>query len=173
VSKPNDIDSLTKQLEKMAINQAQLEARIANLGNSNFGSSPSPCFICDTTDHRLGVRNCPEVPKLINENLASYGSNGRLNMSDGSELPKVRQGTGGIANLLRAEQAASSKGKARDYPPHQTLSVDLVVDGVEPLTGDVYAISAEENWAYSYPATRSEKTTKDARYDPKKKHPPT
>jgi hypothetical protein len=61
------------------------------------------CWICDGDQsvHRLGLRNCPDVPQLISEGLIEYNQLGRLTRTDGDDLPRVSPGSGGITKILR------------------------------------------------------------------------
>jgi len=122
---PTSIETLTRQLEEMQLAQAtflqELSAvRSMNGNGGGYASGSAPmderkCFICDGTNvHRLGIRNCPDVPRLIDEGLAIYAPSGRLIRPDGSELPRSSYGGGGVAKVLRDEHSAS-KSKSSTY----------------------------------------------------------
>ncbi|KAF9800345.1 hypothetical protein IEO21_10382 [Rhodonia placenta] len=156
-SQENVLDALTKQMEELRIQVAE-QARQAQTRRI--------CWICDTDSHRVGYRNCPEADKLVEEGLLRY-SQGKLVRIDGSDLPLVRPGTGGVANALRTERRAA-RGKERDPPPHQSMNVGVISDtGEDVLTGEVYAVAvpfSDDEDTYSYPAARTPK--KDVRFDP-------
>jgi hypothetical protein len=140
--------------------------------NANAATNMSRCFICDTFDlHRLGIRNCQEVERLIEEGLVKFTPSGRLVRPDGSELPRAPYMGGGVAKVLRDERLASRnlKGKARearDSPPHMAHYASLQTDGEDFFCKDVFAISSSSSYPSAFPVTRSQ--TKDPRYDPTK-----
>lgn len=182
---PSSIETLTRQMEELRLHTANLQREFFTSRNTalNSGSGPSQglsqgkrCFICDGIDiHRLGIPNCLEVPKLVQEGLASFNQLGRFTLLDGSELPKGIYSGGGVAKVLRDARAASQslKGKmwpGRDQPPHMSNSIGLELGGQRLLEGDVYAVAATNDyldWKSASPVTRSQ--NKDNRVDPLKR----
>jgi hypothetical protein len=127
--------------------------------NANMPVNSGRCFICDTIDlHRLGIRNCQEVERLIEEGLVKFTPSGRLVCPDRSELPCAPYTSGGVAKVLRDEQLASRnlKGKARearDSPPHMAHYVSLQTDGEDFFCKDVFAISSSSSYPSAFPVT--------------------
>ncbi|THH15646.1 hypothetical protein EUX98_g9432 [Antrodiella citrinella] len=117
---------------------------------------PKRCYMCDGVEgvnlgHRLGIRACPETDILISEGLMMYSPQGRLVQMDGTPIPIIPSGQGGIAQYLRTKRASQTaqKGKGRDTPPHMTaLAASLCRDGVELLQGSSFAVSAADVYAF-------------------------
>lgn len=117
---------------------------------------PKRCYMCDGVEgvnlgHRLGIRACPETDLLISEGLMMYSPQGRLVQMDGTAIPIIPSGQGGIAQDLRTKRASQTaqKGKGRDIPPHLTaLAGSLCRDGVEILQGSSFAVSAADVYAF-------------------------
>jgi Aspartyl protease len=177
-AKRDPIDQLTEEMKKLQLSQAQLFARLAAANQP--GRSPATgtadarlCWICDGDQnvHRLGLRNCPDVPRLISEGLVQYNQMGRLTRAGGTDLPRVAPGSGGIARALREEVSRSAKGKGRerDVPPHisSSMSIELLQDGESLIEGNVFAVIADDQWAESQAVTRSQKP--DTRAEPYKR----
>ncbi|RDB27236.1 hypothetical protein Hypma_004496 [Hypsizygus marmoreus] len=79
------------------------------------------CFICDQTTHRLGAQYCPEVAALLADKLITFNSNGRLVLFDGSDLPRAYHSDGGVAKVIRQQQASSGNLKEDvRHDPHTT-----------------------------------------------------
>jgi Aspartyl protease len=176
--KKDPIDQLAEDMKKLQLSQAQLLNRLAVSGPSGRGMLMSPsdnrlCWVCDGdhTVHRIGLRNCPVVPRLISEGLVQYNQVGRLTRTDGSDLPRVSPGSGGIARAMREEASRSSRGKdrERDTPPHlsTSMSIELLQDGKSLIEGDVFAVVANDGWADNQAAARSQRP--DNRNDPYKR----
>ncbi|RDB14986.1 hypothetical protein Hypma_016144, partial [Hypsizygus marmoreus] len=132
------------------------------------------CFICDQTTHRLGAQYCPEVAALLADKLITFNSNGRLVLFDGSDLPRAYHSDGGVAKVIRQQQASSSnlKGKGRDVPrdnpPHMANFAGLQFDGKDVMSDGMYGVSTAAPvpaWrSFASPANRS--TKEDVRHDP-------
>ncbi|KAF8870277.1 hypothetical protein BD779DRAFT_1681311 [Infundibulicybe gibba] len=147
---PQPIDELTKQMRDLVISQLadfkrdlQRDIVAQVVGPSNSTSNMNgKCFICGTSDHRLGLTNCPETKKLVEEGLAIFNSEGRLKRFDGNDLPRAPAAGGGVAKVLR-DEIATLKGKARetrDRPPHMANAAGLQVDGEDVLTDEIQGI---------------------------------
>ena len=179
------VDRLAKQMEDLKLSHAEIPRSVNRNSNANQSSSQNNrearCFFCDLTNHRLGLQFCPEVKVCINEGLAAYTPQGRLARPDGSELPRAFGSDGGVAKVLREQQAVSShlKGKAReasrDLPPHMANYAGLLFDGQEILSSDVFNASSSSvvpEWRTSpssiLAVTRSQKD-KETRFDPIKR----
>jgi len=180
------VDKLTRQMEELRIEHAELLRSVKAASSSHNLSSTQPtresrCFFCDQTTHRLGLQYCPEVKVCLNEGLVAYTPLGRLARPDGSELPRAFGSDGGVAKILREQHAASShlKGKGRealrDLPPHMANYAGLLFDGQEVLASEVFNASSSSvvpAWR-AHPSsvlavTRSQKD-KETRFDPIKR----
>lgn len=115
------------------------------------------CFMCGKVqgidlDHAFPVKNCLELPGLIDDKILRYHPNtGRLiKVSDSSELILTHRGPGGMAAVLRQEAAAR-----REVPPHlknaSCMAVSLCRDDEPVIKGDVYGSSSHAY--YSFPVT--------------------
>ena len=78
---------LRLQQQQVATSQARFQPQGGSLSSSLPPQQPCKCFICDTDTHRLGINWCPEVKKLIDEQLVVYTPQGRLSQPDGTNLP--------------------------------------------------------------------------------------
>ena len=172
-------------MEELRIEHAELLRSVKAASASHNPSSTQPresrCFFCDCTTHRLGLQFCPEVKVCLNEGLVAYTPLGRLAQPDGSELPRAFGSDGGVAKILREQQAASSnlKGKgrevSRDLPPHVATYAGLLFDGEEVLAPEVFNVSSSS----AVPAWRAQPSTvlavtrsqkdKETRFDPIKR----
>jgi hypothetical protein len=172
-----NVDIITEQLERMMINN--IEAKIVErLGPATAPTSTpsalipprrSRCFLCDRTQpdaHRMGLRNCTELPSLLHDHLVTFNDQNRLVCFDGRELPMVPPGSGGVAAILRANVSSASKSKSRDAPPHQASvnTIELFDHGHPTFQRSAYTISAHE--ADSLPVTRAQTKRQDSRYNP-------
>jgi len=95
-----------RQIQELQLSQTNIlrELAAARMAETNAAPVERKCFICDGTNvHKLGIRNCPDVPRLIEEGLAMYAPSGRLVRPDGSKLPRAPYGGGGVAKALRDE----------------------------------------------------------------------
>ena len=179
------VDRLTKQMEDLRLAHAEFLRSVNVTPNTNLTNQQiireARCFFCDKNTHRLGLKFCPEVEVCIKEGLVAYTPLGRLARSDGSELPRAFGSDGGVAKVLREQQAASShlKGKARevsrDLPPHMANYAGLLFDGQEVLSSEVFNASSSSvipEWRASpsttLAVTRSQKD-KETRFDPIKR----
>ena len=180
------VDMLTRQMEDLRLEHAELLRSVKAASASNNLSSAQPvreprCFFCDCTNHRLGLQNCPEVKVCLNEGLVAYTPLGRLARPDGSELPRAFGSDGGVAKILREQHAAAShlKGKGRevtrDLPPHMANYAGLLFDGQEVLSSEVFDASPASvvpEWraqpSLVLAVTRSQKD-KETRFDPIKR----
>jgi hypothetical protein len=163
----NTVDRLTKQMEDLRLAHAEFLRSVNITPNTNLTNQQvmreARCFFCDKTTHRLGLKFCPEVEVCIKEGLVAYTPLGRLARPDGSELPRAFGSDGGVAKVLREQQAASShlKGKGReatrDLPPHMAHYAGLLFDGQEVLESEVFNGSSFSNPAFARDRTLSER----------------
>jgi hypothetical protein len=80
--------SAVKSMNGNRINPSSNSNMHMNVNANAPVNNTSRCFICDTFDlHGLGICNCQEVERLIEEGLVKYTPSGRLVRPDGSELP--------------------------------------------------------------------------------------
>ena len=162
------IDELTQLVRDLKIEVAEVKNKVespktVSASGGRGATNDYRCYMCDSSTHTGGTFRCPETKKLLGDGLIKYAPNGRLVLYDGSDLPRVEPGHGGVAKAIR-EMAARVKAKTRDTPPHQVACADLLIDGRPALYGDIYALSSEEVYYYDSDAvTRSGKSTRDAR----------
>ena len=176
------VDRLMKQMEDLRLAHAEFLRSVNITPNPNLTNQQimreARCFFCDKTTHRLSLKFCPEVEVCIKDGLVVYTPLGRLARPDGSELPRAFGSDGGVAKVLREQQATLNhlKGKARevsrDLPPHMANYAGLLFDGQEVLSSEVFNASpssAIPEWHASpsstLAVTRSQKE-KEARFDP-------
>ena len=181
----SSVDKLTRQMEELRLAHAEFLRSVNITPNANLTNQQvmreARCFFCDKTTHRLGLKFCPEVETCIKEGLVAYTPLGRLARLDGSELPRSFGSDGGVAKVLRDQQAASShlKGKGRevtrDLPPHMAHYAGLLFDGEEVLESEIFNRSSSSvvpAWraipSSTLAVTRSQKD-KETRFDPIKR----
>ena len=181
----SSVDKLTRQMEELRLAHAEFLRSVNITPNANLTNQQvmreARCFFCDKTTHRLGLKFCPEVETCIKEGLVAYTPLGRLARLDGSELPRSFGSDGGVAKVLRDQQAASShlKGKGRevtrDLPPHMAHYAGLLFDGEEVLESEIFngsSSSVVPAWraipSSTLAVTRSQKD-KETRFDPIKR----
>ena len=87
----------------------------------------------DVHQHAGGFRRCPETAKLMRENLIKYDVNGRIVQHDGTELPRVPPGEGGVAHALRT--------KFGDRSSHY---IDLFIDDRPALPRDSFTVLRQD-----------------------------
>ncbi|KZT07976.1 uncharacterized protein LAESUDRAFT_698039 [Laetiporus sulphureus 93-53] len=120
------------------------------------------CYMCRKVegvdlDHPLSMRKCPETVALILEGLLKYSAEGRIIRCDGTGLPRF-PGKGGIASLIQLEMRSRGKDRERDLPPHQSgvcQVVGLMQEGRNVIQGSVFAVAAED--VYAFPVTTRSK----------------
>lgn len=159
----NDIDAITQQLQQLSLSQAQLMTVLSTM-SSQPTSNPSKnadkrCFICGLTGtHRLHPRHCPEMAKLMAEGLVVFlADRNRYALPDGSDLPVLPFGSGGIAKHLRELR---SPGAAT------TSSGMLYIGHTQAFQDGTIGINAEDyEELISGAVTRTGKDT-SARLDP-------
>ncbi|KAL6299709.1 hypothetical protein BKA93DRAFT_829689 [Sparassis latifolia] len=155
------IDKLTMHLVNATQAQPQVSASRPELTQTT-GDLPRRCWLCDGVEgcdltHKLGLHNCGETPKLVEEGLARWSPCGRLQRADGSPLPRAAPGQGGITAILREERkrtTSKSKEHERDRPPHCNF-MGLYMNDEQLISGDVFAVSSEPT--YSFPVTTRSK----------------
>lgn len=132
---------------------------------SQQGQMSKSCFMCGKVqgidlDHLFPVKNCLELPKLIEDRILKFhSSTGRLiKVSDNTELILTHRGPGGMAAALRREVSGQ-----RDPPPHiaaaSCMAISLCRDDESVLKGDVHAASSHS--FYSFPVTTRSQAAKD------------
>lgn len=119
---------------------------------------PKSCFMCGKIlgvdlDHPFPVKNCLELPGLINDRILKFHSiTGRLvKVADNTELILSHRGPGGMAAALRRELSGQ-----RDPPPHlqasaSCLAISLCRNDESVIKGDVHGASSHS--FYSFPVT--------------------
>ncbi|GBE81482.1 hypothetical protein SCP_0312110 [Sparassis crispa] len=85
------IDKLTMHLVNATQAQPQVSASHPELTRTT-GDLPRRCWLCDGVEgcdlmHKLGLHNCGEALKLVEEGLACWSPCGRLQCADSSPLP--------------------------------------------------------------------------------------
>jgi len=179
------VDCITKQMEDLRIAHTEFLRSVNITPNPNLTNQQimkeARCFFCDKTTHRLGLKFCLEVEVCIKEGLVTYTPLGRLAQLDGSELPRAFGSDGGVAKVLREQNATSNhlKGKARDVsrdlPPHMANYAGLLFDGEDVLPAEVFNASPSSvipEWrappSSTLAVTHSQKD-KETRFDPIKR----
>jgi hypothetical protein len=172
-----DIESITEYFERLMINKidAKVDERFRQQNvpmNSPSAVIPlrrARCFLCDRTQpeaHKMGLRNCTELPSLLIDRLVTFNDANRLVRFDGRELPMVPPGGGGVAAVLRSGLSSTSKSKERESPPHQSNvnTIELLENGQPTFQRSTYVVSAYD--PSSFPATRAQSKKKETRYNP-------
>ncbi|KAJ7581798.1 hypothetical protein C8J56DRAFT_793452 [Mycena floridula] len=157
-SSHSEIDTLTEQLSKLSMSQAELIKLITEQQTRPQIDRPMRCMMCGVTNptHAMHPRHCPETATLLAERLITHNPNtNRYTLTDGSDLPNVGNREGyGIAAFLRETNQQPRVAR--------TQAVELIYNGVPVIQGDVFAVSS--GIQDSYAVTRSGKDS-DVRYN--------
>ncbi|KAK0216009.1 hypothetical protein IW262DRAFT_1464478 [Armillaria fumosa] len=163
-----DIEALTKQLEGLSLNQAQLMSLLANM----TGSNGAPEHIQPQFNHQAAYPEnqqsqgppgqraqwCPQTKALINEQRISY------------DAARDRGFTGGVADWIRLHDQQDSTSTSQANPPVASASTNTMGISLGPrdaLKGNVFAISSlnPDDFHSAHPSLRSGKDT-GVRFDP-------
>ncbi|GLB39066.1 hypothetical protein LshimejAT787_0602280 [Lyophyllum shimeji] len=171
------IDELTRKMQELLIATAQLKRAQGLPPQNNFpdaSANSRRCFMCGLIDaHRPGPKYCLETMRLIDDGLIKYNREGRIELPDGSPLPRATSQMGGVAQAVRELKAETTvKGKVHEQPPHMRSAscASFVYDDQE--IGTIFESSAASpvpDWRAA-PVTRSQKDS--VRMDPTKRPAP-
>ncbi|KAF9029640.1 hypothetical protein BDZ89DRAFT_1132889 [Hymenopellis radicata] len=131
--------------------------------DAHVTNGPDYCFGCgkERPGHMKGVRNCPEMKRLLADGQVKYSSDtGRIILADGSRLPYIPVGQpGGLYAFLQEHLPAPP---STQYAAASALNVILpdghTMESFYIRDASYYAVSAD-------PVLRSGKDTEE-RYNP-------
>ena len=130
------------------------------------------CFFCKRGEtHARGIINCPDAQTAAREGICIF-QNGRIHMSDGSEMPRSRPGEGlleVIRNQARAKSAMAAHGSGT-RAPFMAFAEVVGPDGSCYDSDDEALDASPSLWHHVMAADRAEKTTERLNPLPPKKN---